>query len=216
MKEIFSKAVEVLLAMFEERAILRKDEEEQKVSETWQETISQAEKETMACQRLLQDNIAGQDTRRSIPYRTGETIPVAWADTSTTVPLRSQGWETLCRMRGGTLCQRMNHSGWFSERIRSHYQQTSQTTDPRTVIPHTEKKANGNSSMTYVTRFKNWLPSFRREVIRGSTHPRSVTDWLAEIGQPKTNPRCGELRICIRPAPRSVLKHLLQKIRKAS
>ena len=56
--------------MFEERAILRKDEEEQKVSETWQETISQAEKETMASQRFLQDNIAGQDTRRSIPSRT--------------------------------------------------------------------------------------------------------------------------------------------------
>ena len=92
MKEIFSKAVEVLLAMFEERAILRKDEEEQKVSETWQETISQAEKETMASQRLLQDNIAGQDTRRSIPSRTAETIPVAWADTSTTVPLRSHAW----------------------------------------------------------------------------------------------------------------------------
>ena len=65
--------------MFEERAILRKDEEEQKVSETWKETISQPEKETMASQRLFQDNIAGQDTGRSIPSRTAETIPVAWS-----------------------------------------------------------------------------------------------------------------------------------------
>ena len=32
-----------------------------------------------------------------------------------------------------------------------------------------------------VTRFKNWKTSFRSEVIAGATHPRQVTEWLAEI-----------------------------------
>ena len=66
--------------MFEGRVFLHKYEEEKKKSETWQDNFIQVEKQS---QSFFQDYIAGQDTDRSMPSRSDETVSVTWTETST-------------------------------------------------------------------------------------------------------------------------------------
>ena len=75
--------------MIEDRAVLRKYEAE-KDSEAWEEIIFV----------LVQDFIAGQDTGGSMPPRSDDTVPVAWAETPR-MRSNSNTKETLYQMREG-------------------------------------------------------------------------------------------------------------------
>ena len=98
-------AAETDQAIFQGRAILGKYEEERSTSETSQEHVIRAEKETMDSQSLLQNYMVGQDTSRSFPSLSDETVPVRWADSST-IPLRSHAKGDVAKCKRGELLAR--------------------------------------------------------------------------------------------------------------
>ena len=71
-------------APLEERALLRKDEEERKNVRRERRKLSKPKKEPMDAQGFLQDYIPGQYSGRSIPSHSDGSVPVAWEETKTT------------------------------------------------------------------------------------------------------------------------------------
>ena len=65
-----------------------------------QKKVIRIEKGTVDSHSFVQDYTAGQDTGGSLPSRSDDTVPVAWADLAT-VFLRLPN-------AGGDFCQKMN------------------------------------------------------------------------------------------------------------
>ena len=66
-----------------------------KKSETLQEQCIRAEKETVDSHSLSQDCIVGQDGGKTKPSRSDDTMPVAWAERSTTLWRSHTRWNVM-------------------------------------------------------------------------------------------------------------------------
>ena len=128
-------------------------EEENKERETCQEKFILSEKKTFDSQSLFHDYNAGQDTGRSIPSRSDESVPVARAETSTATFAFSRREKPFAKC---ALCQTMFNLGGNSSLIRNHYRQTSQTVGPWKVVPHQKKRTWIDSSSSNGHTWHDW------------------------------------------------------------
>ena len=125
----------------------------------------------MNSQNLLQNLAAGQDIGNSFPSRSHDTVPVAWAEHSTTL------WQMR---RGGNPLPDDDQFGRIAFWMRNHYRQGSQTADSWRVIPHLqERKWTSWRHWPNVMGWKNWKSSFRRDGL--DYHPGQAREWLADI-----------------------------------
>ena len=158
----------------------------------------------MDSQSLFQVCNARRDTRGSIPSRSDETVPVAREETSETLRLSREA---------NPLPEHGNVGGFFlfgKKPLRSNFSD-GRSLDGDSTPKRKEMHKLKFEQWPHVTRFKNWKTSFRREVIKGSTHRGQASGWLAEL-----DPRFGRRRICILQQPDEFLKPWIPHLRNAS
>ena len=168
-------------------------------SKRWREAAVETDKQALGSQTTLQGFLVGEETRRSLQYRSYDTVQAKNQCFPTgRDPMPKEGIHRKKTTLGGN-----------SSVSENHRTQVSRASDLK--VADQPQKEESARSLNLIRDHKLHDSKFgktsvRREMITGSTHPRQATKWSSVIDQATSTqdlddaePYSAELEIILRP-----------------